>query len=129
MTYTSSVNLPAPNGNNSIPAGLAIAPDGNTIYAALNGLNELAVIDVSTLQVSTQIAVGNAPWGVAPDTTHNMVWVANEGGLVPAGNDPINSSDGTNILSIRQPAPPAPISRRSIPRFRINSGGIVRPVF
>jgi DNA-binding beta-propeller fold protein YncE len=44
VTYTGSVNLPTPNGNNSIPAGLAISPDGNTIYAALNGLNELAVI-------------------------------------------------------------------------------------
>jgi YVTN family beta-propeller protein len=98
VTYAGSVNLPAPNGNNSIPAGLAISPDGNTIYAALNGLNEVAVIDVSTLQVRTQIPVGNAPWGVALDTTHNIVWVTNEGGLVPTGNDPTNSSDGTNIL-------------------------------
>jgi YVTN family beta-propeller protein len=83
VTYTGSVNLPAPNGNNSIPAGLAISADGNTIYAALNGLNELAVIDVSTLQVLSQIPVGNAPWGVALDTTDNIVWVTNEGGVVP----------------------------------------------
>jgi YVTN family beta-propeller protein len=98
VTYTGSVNLPTPNGNNSIPAGLAISPDGNTIYAALNGLNELAVINASTLQVTSQIPVGNAPWGVALDTTNNIVWVTNEGGLVPTGNDPTNSSDGTNIL-------------------------------
>ena len=98
VTYTGSVKLPAPNGNNSIPAGLAISADGNTIYAALNGLNELAVIDVSTLQVTTQVPVGNAPWGVALDTTNNIVWVTNEGGLVPTGSDPTNSSDGTNIL-------------------------------
>jgi YVTN family beta-propeller protein len=99
VTYSTSVNLPTPNGNNSIPAGLAISPDGNTIYAALNGLNEVAVIDVSSLQVTAQIPVGNAPWGVALDTTNNIVWVTNEGGLVPTGNDPTNSSDGTNILA------------------------------
>jgi DNA-binding beta-propeller fold protein YncE len=40
VTYTGSVNLPTPNGNNSTPAGLAISADGNTIYAALNGINE-----------------------------------------------------------------------------------------
>src|ERR1700755_2619887 len=38
------------------------------------------------------------PWGVALDTTNNVVWVTNEGGLVPTGSDPTNSSDGTNIL-------------------------------
>ncbi len=97
-TYTASVGLPTPNGNNSIPAGLAISADGNTIYAALNGLNELAVINVPTLQVTAQIPVGNAPWGVALDTKNGIVWVTNEGGLVPTGNDPTNSSDGTNIL-------------------------------
>jgi DNA-binding beta-propeller fold protein YncE len=48
VTYTGSVTLPNPQGNNAIPAGLAISADGKTIYAALNGLNELAVIDVPT---------------------------------------------------------------------------------
>lgn len=98
LAYSTSIALPNPNGNNPIPAGLAISADGNTIYAALNGLNELAVINVPTLQVTSQIAVGNAPWGVALDTRDNIVWVTNEGGLVPTGNDPTNSSDGTNIL-------------------------------
>jgi YVTN family beta-propeller protein len=98
VTYTASVALPTPNGNNSIPAGLAISADGNTIYAALNGLNELAVINAPTLQVTAQIPVGNAPWGVALDAKNSIVWVTNEGGLVPTGNDPTNSSDGTNIL-------------------------------
>jgi YVTN family beta-propeller protein len=96
VTYTGSVALPNPQGNNAIPAGLAITPDGKTIYAALNGLNSLAVIDVATLSVTAQIPVGNAPYGVALDG--NTVWVSNEGGLVPTGNDPTNSSDGTNIL-------------------------------
>jgi YVTN family beta-propeller protein len=96
VTYTGSVALPNPQGFNPIPAGLAISPDGQTIYAALNGLNSLAVINVPTLQVTAQIPVGNAPYGVALDG--NTVWVTNEGGLVPTGNDPTNSSDGTNIL-------------------------------
>ena len=98
VTYTGSVTLPNPQGNNAIPAGLAISADGKTIYAALNGLNELAVIDVPTLSVTTQIPVGNAPYGVALDASTNTVWVTNEGGLVPTGSDPTNSSDGTNIL-------------------------------
>ena len=98
VTYTGSVTLPNPQGNNAIPAGLAISADGKTIYAALNGLNELAVIDVPTLSVTAQIPVGNAPYGVALDASTDTVWVTNEGGLVPTGSDPTNSSDGTNIL-------------------------------
>ena len=98
VTYTGSVALPNPQGVNAIPAGLAISADGQTIYAALNGLNSLAVVDMPTLQVTAQIPVGNAPYGVALDANTNTVWVTNEGGLVPTGNDPTNSSDGTNIL-------------------------------
>ncbi len=96
VTYIGSVILPSPQGVSTIPAGLAISANGQTIYAALNGLNSLAVIDVPTLKVTAQIPVGNGPYGVAVDGS--TAWVTNEGGIVPTGNDPTNSSGGTNIL-------------------------------
>jgi YVTN family beta-propeller protein len=47
------------------PVGVVVSPDGRRAYTA-NGLtNDVSVVELSALQVSSTIRVGTRPWGVA----------------------------------------------------------------
>ena len=60
------------------PAGLALSPDGRTLYVAENLADSLAVIDLSAGAVVQRLATGRYPYGVAvaPD---GSVFVTNWG--------------------------------------------------
>jgi YVTN family beta-propeller protein len=47
------------------PWGIAITPDGKTLYTANGPSNDVSVIDAATLRVTSKIKVGDRPWGVA----------------------------------------------------------------
>lgn len=47
------------------PAGIAVAPDGRRAYVSLNGLNRVAVVDLTTLSVVALFETGPVPDGVA----------------------------------------------------------------
>ena len=47
------------------PAGIAISPDGRTLYAAENLADSLAVIDVASKRVVQRLATERYPYGVA----------------------------------------------------------------
>ena len=47
------------------PWGIALSPDGKTIYTANGPSNDLSVVDLETKQVSKKIPLGRGPWGVA----------------------------------------------------------------
>jgi YVTN family beta-propeller protein len=95
-TFSSSITLPDNANLPTVPAGLALSPDGTKLYVALNGLNTLGVISLQSMQLVSQIAVGNAPYAVL--VHGNTAYVTNQGGLVPTTGQPVNQSAGTNIL-------------------------------
>ena len=47
------------------PEGTLVQPDGAKAYVALSRDNAVAVIDLKTLEVTSKIAVGNGPDGLA----------------------------------------------------------------
>ncbi len=64
-----------------LPVGLAISPDGKTLWAALNLRNTLAEIDLASGRVRREIAVGNAPFGVL--LLGEKAYVTNWAGRMP----------------------------------------------
>ncbi len=93
------VGVPAPGGNASTsnPGGLALSPDGATLYVALNRTNALGVIDLARRTLVAQIPVGNAPHSVVVDG--ETAYVSDEGGRVAATGDVTNTSSGTAIVA------------------------------
>lgn len=49
----------------SVPAGLALSPNHATLYVALSGGSQLAVVDLETLTVGEPIKLGNQPFDLA----------------------------------------------------------------
>jgi YVTN family beta-propeller protein len=47
------------------PWGVAVSGDGQRIYTANGGSNDVSVIDARTLRVLHTVPVGERPWGVA----------------------------------------------------------------
>jgi YVTN family beta-propeller protein len=84
-----------------IPSGMALSPDGSTLYVALNGDNSLGEINTATNTLTSRIAVGNAPRQVVLADNGTVAYVSNEGGYPADGNPDqfTNLSDGTPIVS------------------------------
>lgn len=80
-----------------LPSGMALSSDGSKLYVALNGVNELGVIDTSTNQLTSVIKVGNAPRQVV--LVGNDAFVSNEGGRPAKPGDFTNESDGTAVVA------------------------------
>ncbi len=47
------------------PWGIAISPDGTTLYTANGPSNDVSIVDVARRPVTARIKVGDSPWGVA----------------------------------------------------------------
>ncbi len=73
LTLGPTITLPS----GSYPAGLAMDPHGDKLYAAENLADKLAVIDTQTRNVLSEIPVGHQPWGVAVHPTLPQVYVTN----------------------------------------------------
>jgi YVTN family beta-propeller protein len=82
-----------------LPSGMALSPDGGTLYVALNGANTLGEINTSTDTLENQIPVGNAPRQVVLSADGTTAYVSNEGGRPANSTDFTNMSDGTPIVS------------------------------
>ena len=80
-----------------LPSGMALNPDGSKLYVALNGVNELGVIDTATNQLTQVIHVGNAPRQVV--LVGSTAFVSNEGGRPAKPGDFTNESDGTAVVA------------------------------
>ncbi len=80
-----------------LPSGMALSPDGSKLYVALNGVNELGVIDTATNQLTPVIKVGNAPRQVV--LVGSDAFVSDEGGRPAKAGDFTNESDGTAIVA------------------------------
>ena len=49
----------------SVSKGILIAPDGSQAFVAVNGDNNVAVVDLKTWTVVRRISAGNGPDGLA----------------------------------------------------------------
>jgi len=95
-------NIGPSNPNGAwLPSGMALSPDGNTLYVALNGNNTLGEIDTQTDTLTNRIPVGNAPRQVVLADNGTVAYVSNEGGRPANPHDFTNLSDGTPIVSNR----------------------------
>jgi YVTN family beta-propeller protein len=99
-TLVPPITLPsgtrAERGSFAAPGGLALSPDGATLYVCLNRLNTLGVVDVKRGQLVTQIPVGVAPYGVV--IAGDRAYVSNWGGRRAAGGDVTADSSGTPVI-------------------------------
>ena len=84
-----------------LPAGMALSPDGNSLYVALNGANALGVIDTQHDALQKTIPVGNAPRQVVLADNGTVAYVSNEGGRPASGGEFTNLSDGTPLVANR----------------------------
>ena len=95
---TTTVNLTTGNTTApDLPSGMMLSPDGSKLYVALNGVNELGVIDTASNTLIQTIKVGNAPRQVV--LAGGNAFVSNEGGRPAKPGDFTNESDGTAIVA------------------------------
>ena len=79
-----SIPLPLankPGRTNDIPTGIAVSPDGKSVYVALNVGNKLVEVDSASGNVLRTWTVGNAPFGVV--LAGKKAYVSNWGGRIP----------------------------------------------
>jgi YVTN family beta-propeller protein/autotransporter-associated beta strand protein len=75
-TATNTVTSTIPLGSGAFPFGVAVSPDGSTVYVAEGGKNNVAVINTTTNAVAT-IAVGDRPTSVAVSPDGKTIYVTN----------------------------------------------------
>jgi YVTN family beta-propeller protein len=112
LTHEQRVSLPAPpddgrpyhNAKSINPGGIAFSGDNKRAYVALNVVNTLGVIDLtsSPAKLIGQIPVGNVPNSVLIHGKY--AYVSNEGGRPATKEDFTNYSDGTAIVVDRTDA-------------------------
>jgi len=96
-TFGPAITLPGPDGQgNSVPGGLALSPDGATLYVCLSRNNALGVMDMATGSLKAQIPAGVAPYGVV--LAGQRAYVTNWGGRHPTADEPQADSSGTPVL-------------------------------
>ena len=61
------------------PFGVAVSPDGSSVWVSNNGDDTVSQIDTASDTVVQTITVGSSPWGVAVSPDGSSVWVANVG--------------------------------------------------
>jgi YVTN family beta-propeller protein len=64
-------------GDTPKPVGVAVSPDGETVYVAMGRANAVAVIDAGTRRVKRTIPVGRRPWGIIVSLDGRYVYTAN----------------------------------------------------
>ncbi len=80
-----------------LPSGMELSPNGEQLYVALNGTNQLGIIDTKTNTLVKTIKVGNAPRQVV--VVGDDAFVSNEGGRPARPGEYTNESDGTAIVA------------------------------
>jgi YVTN family beta-propeller protein len=68
-----------------IPCGLAFSPDKKSLYVAINGKDQLGVVDLKTLELREVMDVGVAPFGIAVGKD-GRIFVSNWGGHMSGGS-------------------------------------------
>jgi YVTN family beta-propeller protein len=87
----------AGRGEFSFPAGIAVTPDGKTLYTAENQTKKVAVIDLNANQVITKIDVGEYPYDCVISGDGKRAYVSNWGSRSIAVIDTAEKRVLTNI--------------------------------
>jgi YVTN family beta-propeller protein len=59
------------------PCGVAVSPDGRTVYVATGRGNSVVLLDADTLAERARIPVGQRPWGIALADGGRRLYTAN----------------------------------------------------
>jgi YVTN family beta-propeller protein len=66
----------AAGGDSAKPSGIAVAPDGKTVYFANGRANRAAVMNAATMAITDTFPVGHRPWGVALSADGKTLYTA-----------------------------------------------------
>ena len=105
LALNTIIHLPAPTGPTPVGSvggtvnngGLALSGDGKFLYVVENMVNDVAVIDLSTNQISTVIPVENAPASIV--VVGKSAYVTNQGGRPAKPGEYTDLSAGTPIVA------------------------------
>ena len=75
LVSTSRLRWAQPRPHHDAPAGLAVSPDGQKIYIALDDRDEVAEADTVSRQVRRRVKVAGGPFGLALDTAGRSLFV------------------------------------------------------
>ncbi|MFE3035993.1 bifunctional YncE family protein/alkaline phosphatase family protein [Streptomyces canus] len=90
-----AVPIPTVGAQKALVGAAVFAPDGSTVYAAVNGQNKVVAIDAATGTVRQSWAVGTAPRGLA--LVDGTLYVSNEGGRPARAGETTMNSYGTQV--------------------------------
>ncbi len=114
----------APRRKAEIPSGLAITPDGSTLYVCGNLSNRLLEIDAKDGSLKRAFEVGVAPYDVVLTPTH--AYVSNWGGRRPGKEDlvgPAGRGTTVRVDAVRHVA-----NEGSVSVIDLASGKVVREI-
>lgn len=125
VTPSHSIPLPkanAPRRKEEIPTGLAVSPDGKTLYVCGNLSNQLLEIDLASGKVQRAFPVGVAPFGVVLIGT--KAYVSNWGGRRPQPGDltgPAGRGTEVKVDPIRNIASEGSVTVIDLPLGRVSN--------
>ncbi|MFD7014907.1 alkaline phosphatase family protein [Streptomyces sp. NPDC059928] len=90
-----SVKIPADGAKRALVGAAVFAPDGSTVYAAVNGQNRVVAINAATGAIQRSWAVGNAPRDMV--RIGSKLYVSNEGGRPAKPGDSTLNSYNTQV--------------------------------
>ena len=77
VKHTLQFKLKGMRASDITPVGMALSPDGKTVWVALGRANHVAEVDQASRQVRNTILVGKRAWGLAVHPDGKTVYVAN----------------------------------------------------
>lgn len=82
-------------GHSAVPAGVALADDGATIFVALSLLDEVAAVDAKTRTIRYVVRTGRVPFAIV--SASGRLYVSDLGGAAPARGAPSADSGGERV--------------------------------
>lgn len=74
---TLDFKVPGMRASDITPVGMALSPDGKTVWVGLGKANHVAEIDAASYQVRRTILVGKRAWGLAAHPDGKLLYVLN----------------------------------------------------
>lgn len=99
LVWARILDIPGPQGGGaSVPCGIALNAGNDTAYICLSRNNTVAVVNLQSMAIVTQIQVGIAPFDIMLSQEGAEAWVSNWGGRPPAKGERTAPSSGTQVV-------------------------------
>lgn len=111
------------------PSGVAVTPDGSTVYVANSGGSSVSVLDTSDNSVADTVTVGADPTGVAVAPSGDAVYVTNRGDgtvsvLVPPDRTvTFDANGGSGSMAAQSGKSPASLDTNTFTRTGFTFAG------